>query len=296
MERRRKIMLGLTLGIAVWMLADLLLPMSGFARSEASASPLVGVAARSMPAGHRMSASDLEPIEVHDDGSGQPTTDKVPMPAAVGRVLAKSVSAGEKIRATDLVPRTAGERIARQLPAGYRAISVSLRDGVPTVALYPGAMVDVLSTIDVPSMTGSAKEPVTRTVVERARVLAVNDEAVGTKPDPAATAERRASRRTTVTLAVTPEQAAQLEFASAKGSIGVTLRAEDDLTPSADATATARRSAPPPAAPAPATPAPAAEAKAQRPAAGPPLDALRPWEVTLIRGGDSERVAFPPGR
>lgn len=292
MERRRKIMLGLSLGVAVWMLADLLLPMTGLVRSEAAASPLVGVAARSMPAGYRMSASDLEPIEVDEDDGARSPTDKVPMPAAVGRVLAKAVSAGERIRASDLLPRTAGERIARQLPAGYRAISVSLRDGVPTVALYPGAMVDVLSTIDVPSAAGSAKEAVTRTVVERARVLAVNDEAIGTKPDTSASAERRATRRTTVTLAVTPEQAAQLEFASAKGSIGVTLRAEDDLTPSAEATATARKSSPPPAAQGP-----AADPKSQRTSATPPLDAMRPWEVTLIRGaGDSERVAFPPPR
>jgi pilus assembly protein CpaB len=293
MERRRKIMLGLTLGIAVWMLADLMLPMSGLVKADEPASPLVGVAERSMPAGYRMAASDLEPIEVENDGTGRTPADKVPMPAAVGRVLAKPVSAGEKIRAVDLIPRTAGERIARQLPAGYRAISVSLREGVATVALYPGAMVDVLSTIDVPSANGSAKEAVTRTVVERARVLAVNDEAVGTKPDPAASSERRASRRTTVTLAVTPEQAAQLEFASAKGSIGVTVRAEDDLTPSVEATASARRSSPPPAAP---DLAPSAAARVPAGQVIAPARQSGPWEVTLIRGDESERVTFPSPR
>lgn len=285
MERRRRIMLGLSLGIAVWMLADLLLPMSGLVNAGEPASPLVGVAARSMPAGYRMSAGDLEPVEVRDDGGQQPT-DKVPMPAAVGRVLAKPVSAGEKIRATDLLPRTAGERIARQLPPGYRAISVSLREGLPTVALYPGAMVDVLSTIDVPAPGGNQREALTRTVVERAKVLAVNDEAVGTKPDATATAERRTSRRTTVTLAVTPEQAAQLEFASAKGSIGVTLRAEDDMSPSSAPTVTARKSASVPPMPQRA----AGEGGTPRPAAE------SPWETTVIRGGDSERVAFPSTR
>lgn len=285
MERRRRIMLGLSLGIAVWMLADLLLPMTGLVNAGEPASPLVGVAARNMPAGYRMSASDLEPVEVRDDGGQQPT-DKVPMPAAVGRVLAKPVAAGEKIRVDDLLPRTAGERIARQLPAGYRAISVSLRDGLPTVALYPGAMVDVLSTIDVPTLGGNQREALTRTVVERARVLAVNDEAVGTKPDASASADRRASRRTTVTLAVTPEQAAQLEFASAKGSIGVTLRAEDDMTPSSAATATARKSATTPV-PSPSGAADAVQSRARTES---------PWEMTVIRGGDSERVAFPSGR
>jgi Flp pilus assembly protein CpaB len=145
----------------------------------------------------------------------------------------------------------------------------------------------------VPSANGSAKEAVTRTVVERARVLAVNDEAVGTKPDPAASSERRASRRTTVTLAVTPEQAAQLEFASAKGSIGVTVRAEDDLTPSVEATASARRSSPPPAAP---DLAPSAAARVPAGQVIAPARQSGPWEVTLIRGDESERVTFPSPR
>jgi pilus assembly protein CpaB len=294
MERRRRIMLGLSLGIAAWMLADLLLPMTGLVSAGAPSSPLVGIAARSMPAGYRMDASDLEPVEVKDDGNGgDASSAKASMPAAVGRVLAKSVSAGEKIRATDLVPRTAGERIARQLPKGYRAISVSLRDGLPTVALYPGATVDVLSTIDVPPSNGSQREAVTRTVVERARVLAVNDEAVGTKPDPNLPADRRALRRTTVTLAVTPEQAAQLEFASAKGSIGVTLRAEDDDTPSSSAMATARKSAPQQPEPAPK---PVVVAPQPATAKAPEKAPEKPWEVTLMRGGDSEKVAFPDSR
>lgn len=289
MERRRRIMLGLSLGIAAWMLADLLLPMTGLVGSGQPSSPLVGIAARSMPAGYRMDAGDLEPVEVSEDGSGtEASSGKLSMPAAVGRVLAKPVSAGEKIRAADLLPRTPGERIARQLPKGYRAISVSLRDGLPTVALYPGATVDVLSTIDVPPANGSQREAVTRTVVERARVLAVNDEAVGTKPDPSMSAERRAARRTTVTLAVTPEQAAQLEFASAKGSIGVTLRAEDDETPSSAAMATARKSLQQ-------TPGQAQRATTGATQSAPdPIE--KPWEVTLMRGSDSEKVAFPSQR
>ena len=50
-----------------------------------------------------------------------------------------------------------------------------LRDPIAASSLFPGAMVDVLATVD-KSGPGNAKESVTRTVIERAKVLALADD------------------------------------------------------------------------------------------------------------------------
>jgi pilus assembly protein CpaC len=237
MDKRRMIMLGVTLAIATWMLADLLLPRLGLVGSS-SAGPRYGVAARALPAGHRIRSEDVEPLPEALRPKPGPNGESAPHdePAAVGRVLARAVSAGEDIRSGDLVPRAAGERIARQLPPGYRAITVILRDSANTVTLYPGATVDVLSTVDTGSAPGQPRDTVTRVLIQRARVLAVNEETGGGRQgsgQAGSEGTRSQSRRPTVTLAVTPEQAAQVEFASAKGTIGVVLRSEDDTAVSA---------------------------------------------------------------
>ena len=288
MERRRVIMLGLTLAIATWLLADMLLPMTGWLHDDSADGPLVGIAARDLPAGYRVKVEDVEPIPPAADAKGGTAADAKPrIPAAVGRTLARAVAAGGEIHTGMLVPRSPGETIARQLPPGYRAITVTLHEGVSTIALYPGAMVDVLSTTDAPAGPGTPREAITRTVIERARVLAVNEEVVGTVRPAAGGEERRTPvRRPTVTLAVTPEQAAQVEFASTKGTIGVTLRAEEDLAvggnPSSHRTGMGL--------PAGSTPTPPPAATAQTTTVrGQPNS----WEVTVVRGKETERVTFP---
>jgi pilus assembly protein CpaC len=88
-------------------------------------------------------------------------------------------------------------------------------------------MVDVLATLEVPIRGTSQRETITRTVLERSRVLAVNDDAVGTRA--AVGSDRKSTtRRLSVTLAVTPDQAAQVELASTRGVIGITLRSADE--------------------------------------------------------------------
>jgi hypothetical protein len=90
-------------------------------------------------------------------------------------------------------------------------------------------MVDVLATLEVPIRGTSQRETITRTVLERSRVLAVNDDAVGTRA--AVGSDRKSTtRRLSVTLAVTPDQAAQVELASTRGVIGITLRSADEGT------------------------------------------------------------------
>jgi pilus assembly protein CpaC len=295
MDKRRIIMFGLVLAVAVWMLADLLLPRLGLVGGPNPAGPLYGIAARDMSAGYRIKSEDVEPLPESKQPKAGPDGQPAPRdePAAVGRVLSRSVARGEEIRQGDLVPRATGERIAKQLPPGYRAITVTLRENVPTVALYPGATVDVLSTIETGAAPGMPRDSVTRLLVQRAKVLAVNDD-TGSARQGTVEGARPGARRPSVTLAVTPEQAAQIEFASAKGSIGVVLRAESDESISAEELVVNRpqpAEPPAPAAGAPAQSVAAAPAPAPAPEPAPAPVGPPPLDTEALKAGLSDLLA-----
>lgn len=232
MRTARLIVVGLVVAVIAAVVAHYLQP-GAFSLALGPGKPTaeVIVAARDLPAGHRLAEPDLarEPLTAASEASGGYTMTS----AIVGRALTVPMQKGQLIREQDLAARGSGAAIASQLPPGQRAIAVTLRDTGANVVLYPGAFVDVLATMDRPTKAGGGRDPVTRTVLERARVLAVNQEAIGTRPA-VEEAPRRGSassatlKRLTVTLAVTPEQAAQLELASARGVIGVCLRSDQD--------------------------------------------------------------------
>jgi len=219
----------LIIGVALSVMAAILVYAVASKFSDSSAptvgrtSQPMGYATRELPAGHLIVAADLQSDRGVKDSAGERVYSAGG--AAEGRTLVTAVQKGQLIREDDLAARGSGEAIASQLEPGYRAITVTLRDTGPGVALYPGAMVDVLATLEVPIRGTSQKETITRTVLEGSRVLAVNDEAVGTR----VTSDRKQDqRRLSVTLAVTPDQAAQVELASTRGVIGITLRSSDE--------------------------------------------------------------------
>jgi Flp pilus assembly protein CpaB len=182
-----------------------------------------------------------------------------------------------------------GAAMASKLPAGYRAITVGLRDAGSGAFLYPGAIVDLLATIEASGRGGSQRETMTVTFLQAVRVLAVNQETSDSSSAASGDA-RRSANRFTVTLAVTPQQAAEVEYASARGAIGVSLRPDQDAESERGrlAAATARSLMPPvPAA------AGSADSEAQAPAS--PSDLASPWmwSVTVIRGGSTTRHDFP---
>jgi len=145
-------------------------------------------------------------------------------------------------------------------------------------------------------------------VIERSRVLAVNDLGIGGKA-PASTdsRERRAApRNPTITLLVTPDQAAQLELASVRGTVGIALCAGTDaasgpvaapgITTSGMLGITIEPeptpSVTPPPAPPPVTPEPA---EAEKPTAEVPAEPPKPqvWEVVVVRGENTVKHGFP---
>lgn len=292
-------------------LQRLLAPESGTPGAPRAVARCV-VAARELPAGHKLTESDLEVAESDGRAGGEPLITTRAL--AIGRMTAVALLKGQAIRPGDLVTPGSGQSIAGQLAPGMRAITVSLRDTGPEVVLFPGALVDMLATLERPARVAGQREPVTLTLLERVRVLAVNDEAVGNKAPAEPSSDRRAaSRRLTVTLAVTPEQAAQVELASSRGTIGITLRADDGAagTGAIGASATARSilgmpdgiadasttagNEPPP------QPDPSRSPETQSKSAVPGAAAAeqKVWRVTVIRGEMAvthEVPAAPAGR
>jgi pilus assembly protein CpaB len=249
-------------------------------------------ASRDLPAGHRLTESDLDQVEMASRPAGESLVASRAL--AVGRTTAVALTKGQALRTGDLVGTGSGASIAGQLAPGMRAITVSLRDTGPEVVLYPGARVDMLATLERPGRTPEQRDTVTLTLLEGVRVLAVNDEAVGAKAPADVPGDRRAaSRKLTVTLAVTPEQAAQVELASSRGTVGIALRPDGDQSsvegggasvtarsilglpdPADEASKPAVLTAPAPPPQAPATP--------ERPV----------WQVTVIRGDSTSTHEF----
>jgi len=201
-------------------------------------------------------------------------------------------SAGTGARQANGARRSAaapGAAMASKLPAGYRAITVGLRDAGSGAFLYPGALVDLLATIDGEGRGGNQRETMTVTFMQAVRVLAVNQET--SESSIAASGDaRRSANRFTVTLAVTPQQAAEVEYASARGAIGVSLRPDQDAESERGrlAAATARSLMPQSSGPTQPSSGGSTPSSATADTASPWM-----WSVTVIRGGSTTRHDFP---
>lgn len=215
--------------------------------------------------------------------------DETPQSEAAERAAANAPAPN---RSKSPAVRADGVTLGSELPAGTRAITITLRDNGPEVMLYPGARVDVLATMDAPGTVNGRRETVTRTVLEGARVVAVNEDTVLA---PSSSDERRGSRRTTVTLAVLPQHAAQIELASARGTLGLSLRSEKDgdAPSQSPAEASTRELF---AFEEPAAKAPVAQPAPVAPPPAPVAPATPKWEVLVIRGDASERHEFAQPR
>lgn len=253
------------------------------------ASGQVVCAKAGLPAGHRLTEADLE-LRQAALGSGPKAASTDPR-QLVGRMLAAAVRTGQVIRQDLLVVKGSGADIASQIPEGHRALTVVLRDPVAASSLFPGAVVDVLVTMD-RGGAGSARETVTRVAAERARVLALTDDTSALRAAPAeglTTGDRRPApiKKIAVTLDVTAEQAADVELAGSRGTVGLAIRAESDMSSTRVSASSQDALGTPEAAP----PSPT-----QTPAATAPRAATRSsaWEVIVIRGDERVRHDFPP--
>jgi len=169
----------------------------------------VVVAAGPLKMGRRLAPNDVALVDWPE--GKQPQGSLARVEEAVGRALTVPLVQGEVIVDQELAGREAGAGMIVAIPNGMRAVSVGV-DEVRAVAGYvtPGTIVDVL-------VTGMGQGgPVTRTILEHVRVLAVGQDmqAESGKPQIA----------TVVTLLVSPEEGEKLTLAAADGKIHLALR------------------------------------------------------------------------
>lgn len=152
----------------------------------------------------------------------------------IGRTLKREIKEGDAFDTPDFYPEGTGPSVAERLKKGYRAVTVSVeQDSAVAGFAIPGSMVDVIFRAD------SAKEgddkhadelpETTVTLIEAAEVLALNQETAQVLRTVDSNSGRPGASKASVTLAVTPRQAASLRVVDGRGSLSLALRNKDDL-------------------------------------------------------------------
>ncbi len=191
------------------------------------------VAIRDVPMG--------EPLDPQDMKLEQWPKDKVPLGAlsriddVEGRRVRTKLYAGEPILENRLLGKGASEQGATALiPKGYRVVpvKVDLVSGGSSMIL-PGDRVDVM-VHSVKDAAHEIPETITQTVLQDIKVFAVDD-IVDLEKDKDSGHKSIAAK--TISLLVTPEQAALVMLASHLGTINLVMRSpeDDELTPNAQA-------------------------------------------------------------
>lgn len=211
---RNRMLLGLSGALMVAFLASTYVYRQ-LQRAQPGAAPLtmkqaqLVVAAGPVKVGHPLLAGDLALMDWPD--GKQPPGSFLRAEDCVGRALLVSLVPGELVLDQELAKREAGAGLSVTIPQGMRAVSVGV-DDVMAVAGFvtPGTMVDVLA-------TGTGPQgPITRTILEHVRILAVGQQLQtdGGKPQTAPV----------VTLLVSPADAEKLTLASTEGKLHLALR------------------------------------------------------------------------
>jgi pilus assembly protein CpaB len=143
---------------------------------------------------------------------------------AVGRVASAPLVKGEPILDARLTPRGAGRGVAASIPKGMRACTIQTPNVATGVAglLQPGYKVDVILTVNGQANDGTGGAS-TLTLLQNVEILAV-DQRVEAPADQKIDPKELRS----VTLLVTPEQAAKLDLGQTKGTLHLSLRNSED--------------------------------------------------------------------
>ena len=142
----------------------------------------------------------------------------------IGRVLKGPVAASSPFLVTSLYPEGMGPSLADRLKPGLRAVTVPIaQSGALDGFAGPSSFVDVLLRTHARQDEGAVTIPeATFPLIEGVEVLAIGSNSTpGTRGVQAAT---------TVTLAVTPEQAGILKTVEGRGTLSLALRSPMELT------------------------------------------------------------------
>jgi pilus assembly protein CpaB len=187
------------------------------------ASIQVVVAAQSLDMGTRLHANHLRVVAWP---SRNPVAGSFSDPKElIDRGVISPIGENEPITMTKVASLEAGAGLPPVIPEGMRAISVKVNEVVGVAGfVVPGTVVDVLVTVTVRPANGPQEEPMTRTVVNKVRVLTA-----GTKYDQEKSKNGEPIPTSVVTLAVLPEDAERIALASNEGKITLALRNPLDI-------------------------------------------------------------------
>ncbi|HUY87702.1 MAG TPA: Flp pilus assembly protein CpaB [Pirellulales bacterium] len=181
------------------------------------------VAKSDVPRGQTLSADLLElrrwPKESVPEGV------VTEMAAALDRTVLIPMAKGELLLNAKLAAKGAGRGLAAIIPPGMRAVTIQTPNIATGVAgfVLPGNKVDVLLTVSGQSLDDSTGGASTFTLLQNVEILAVDqriDAPQENKMDP--------KELRSVTLLVTPADAARLELGQNKGTLHLALRNPGD--------------------------------------------------------------------
>ena len=231
------------LGIVAAMCAVLLVNvLPGMLKGEDRANKLkVLVAARSIPIHTELKTEDVREAEIdlaQEAGFyAKPNAYMTDLINVVGKTVSADFSEGQAITKDKIITDPDRAAILRALKPGMRAYPVRLTgDQIVAGLLTPGCFVDVLVTSAMRGgrSAGNAKgEAVSKTFLERIKVIAVKGALAGGSRDEEGKPKRQDSRSGgwTVTLLVDTAQAEALQLATNRGGISLTLRNPTDEEP-----------------------------------------------------------------
>ena len=188
------------------------------------------VAAVDVPTGHRLNPGDARwqpwPADSAPNGSIQRPQAPAALEENVGSIVRGSFLAGEPLRREKLLKADGGGYMSAVLPAGMRAVAISIDTRGATSAggfVLPNDRVDVLRTFrdDEGSKAGGTDVQRSETLLTNIRVLAIGQNVQDKAGEKIVTGE-------TATLEVTPVQAEILTLGQKVGQLSLALRSLAD--------------------------------------------------------------------
>ncbi len=176
------------------------------------------VAARDLPPGLLLKSDALVVEKISISGAPENFIDD-PM-LAVGKILKETIVKSQPVL-TSSFAEGSGLRLAANLPTGMRAVGVSLggSSGLQGL-LYAGCYVDVLAT----TKGGRSSEPKTKVLLERVRVLEIEDKTSASSAKSRGNSGRSYGRNERVVLMLDATQAGILQSAAVSGTISLVMR------------------------------------------------------------------------
>ncbi len=168
----------------------------------------------------------IQPHTIYDPGD------------ALGKMTVVPLYKGEQVSQSKLAQLGTIGGLSVKTPPGKRAITMAI-DAITGVGgmVKPGDYIDLMGVFNVPGPSGGQPSAVTLTLLQRVELLAVGDRLSSFSEDEEEDGASRSA--TTVTLALTPQDAQLVLFArAAQGQLHLALRAPADSAMVANLTPT----------------------------------------------------------